>query len=159
MSQVILEPFEYLMANPGKDFRSKLIKSFDVWIHISTEKRDIIKDVINMLHNSSLLYFGLLSRIDDVEDQSELRRGSPVAHKIFGIPKTINSANYVYFLALQKTLELQSPVAIEVFTHELLQLHIGQGLEIHWRDSVQCPNVEEYINMVSNSSRTIDHRN
>jgi geranylgeranyl pyrophosphate synthase len=40
--------------------------------------------------------------MDDVEDSSDLRRGIPVAHKIYGVPQTINSANYVYFLAMQE---------------------------------------------------------
>jgi hypothetical protein len=34
---------------------------------------------------------------------------------------------------------------------ELLNLHRGQGLEILWRDSLQCPTEEEYVAMVSNS--------
>jgi geranylgeranyl pyrophosphate synthase len=42
----------------------------------------------------------VLNRIDDVEDNSELRRGIPVAHKIYGVASTINSANYVYVLFL-----------------------------------------------------------
>jgi len=40
--------------------------------------------------------------MDDVEDSSDLRRGIPVAHKIYGVPQTINTANYVYFLALRE---------------------------------------------------------
>jgi geranylgeranyl pyrophosphate synthase len=44
----------------------------------------------------------ILCRMDDVEDSSELRRGIPVAHKIYGVPQTINTANYVYFLAMQE---------------------------------------------------------
>ena len=47
-------------------------------------------------------------RMDDVEDNSELRRGLPVAHTIYGVPQTINSANYVYFLAMQEMLKLAS---------------------------------------------------
>lgn len=31
----------------------------------------------------------------------------PVAHKIFGIPQTINTANYVYFKAYQQLTALQ----------------------------------------------------
>ena len=31
-----------------------------------------------------------------------LTRDNTVAHKIYGIPQTINSANYVYFLAYQE---------------------------------------------------------
>jgi geranylgeranyl pyrophosphate synthase len=44
-----------------------------------------------MLHNASLL-------VDDIEDNSILRRGIPVAHKIYGTASTINSANYVMFI-------------------------------------------------------------
>ena len=50
-----------------------------------------------MLHNASLL-------LDDIEDGSELRRGAPTAHKVFGEALTINSANYLYFVALEKVL-------------------------------------------------------
>lgn len=46
-----------------------------------------------MLRTSSLL-------IDDVQDDSVLRRGIPVAHNIFGIAKAINSANCIYFLEM-----------------------------------------------------------
>lgn len=45
--------------------------------------------------------------MDDVEDDSELRRGIPVAHHVYGIPQTINTANYVYFLAFQELLKLR----------------------------------------------------
>ena len=34
---------------------------------------------------------------------------------------------------------------------ELLSLHRGQGLELLWRDSLQCPTEEEYVSMVNNS--------
>ncbi len=33
---------------------------------------------------------------------------SKVAHKIYGVPQTINSANYVYFLAFQEILALKA---------------------------------------------------
>lgn len=46
--------------------------------------------------------------MDDVEDDSELRRGIPVAHTIYGIPQTINTANYVYFLAFEELFKLKS---------------------------------------------------
>lgn len=58
----------------------------------------------------------LLFRIDDIEDSSKLRRGVPVAHNIFGIASTINSANYVYFLGLERVLKLGHPKATGVFT-------------------------------------------
>jgi len=38
------------------------------------------------------------------------------------------------------------------YLDELLSLHRGQGLELLWRDSLQCPTEEEYVAMVNNSS-------
>ncbi|CUG89550.1 polyprenyl synthetase, putative, partial [Bodo saltans] len=36
----------------------------------------------------------------------------------------------------------------EIFSHEMIELHHGQGLDIYWRDMVQCPTLEEYDEMV-----------
>ena len=90
----------------------------------------MIKQIIGELHNASLL-------IDDIEDNSQLRRGIPVAHSIYGVPNTINCANYVYFLALERVHMLANPRAMGVFVYELLNLHRGQGQDILWRDTVQ----------------------
>lgn len=92
-------------------------------------------------------------RIDDIEDNSILRRGVPVAHNIFGVASTINSANYVYFLGLEKCLELGSPQAMVVFTEQCLELHRGQGMEIYWRDNYICPTEAEYSRMVKRSKQ------
>jgi geranylgeranyl diphosphate synthase type 3 len=90
--------------------------------------------------------------VDDVEDSSLLRRGEPVAHNIFGIPQVINSANYVYFLALQELSTLRNPTAIQIFTEELLNLHRGQGMDLFWRDTLTCPTEADYLEMVSNKT-------
>ena len=42
------------------------------------------------------------ARIDDIQDNSKLRRGIPVAHSVFGVASTINTANYVYFQCMAK---------------------------------------------------------
>ena len=60
-----------------------------------------------MIKNVFIICFFFHSGIDDIEDGSELRRGQPVAHAIYGIPQTINSANYIYFIALERVLSLQ----------------------------------------------------
>ncbi|CEG76142.1 Putative Geranylgeranyl pyrophosphate synthase [Rhizopus microsporus] len=82
---ILLEPFRYLCANPGKDIRSKMIEAFDAWLQVPKEDLKVITKVIEMLHSASLL-------IDDVEDDSVLRRGVPAAHHIYGVPQTINCA-------------------------------------------------------------------
>ncbi|KAJ8659581.1 geranylgeranyl pyrophosphate synthase [Lichtheimia ornata] len=142
---ILLEPYHYLCDQPGKDIRTKLIAAFDAWLHVPPEKLAAIKNVVQMLHTASLM-------IDDVQDDAVLRRAVPVAHSIFGVPQTINSANYVYFLALQELLKLNHPHMITIYTEELINLHRGQGIELFWRDSRQCPTEEEYIDMVNNKT-------
>ena len=39
-----------------------------------------------------------------------------VAHQIYGVAHTINSANYMYFKALEKVLSLNHPECISIFT-------------------------------------------
>ena len=60
---------------------------------------------------------------------------------------TINSANYVMFIGLERVLELGHPKAIGIFTEQMLELHRGQGMEIYWRDNFECPSEEEYQQM------------
>ncbi|KAK3089041.1 hypothetical protein FSP39_000346 [Pinctada imbricata] len=116
-------------------------KAFNCWLKIPEDKLQMIGEVTQMLHNASLL-------IDDIEDNSKLRRGVPVAHNIYGVAHTINSANYVYFMGLEKVLTLDHPQATKVFSEQLLELHRGQGMDIYWRDTVTCPSEDEYRAMV-----------
>ena len=138
--EILLEPFTYLLRKKGKDIRQKLLQAFNVWLHVPEEKVKIIGEIIQMLHNASLL-------IDDIQDNSVLRRGNPCAHKIYGIASTINSANYIYFIGLEKILELGKPEAVTIFKDSMLELHRGQGMEIYWRDTFMCPTEEEYREM------------
>lgn len=94
-TKILQEPYNYLSSIPGKEIRSKLIEAFNVWLDVPKEDLGIIKNVVRMLHTASLLYVALrrvssrhwwevssllklnLRRMDDVEDDSQLRRGIP----------------------------------------------------------------------------------
>lgn len=142
----LLEPFHYINSVPGKDVRGALVDCFQCWFQVADpDTLASIKDIVGDLHNASLL-------IDDIEDNSKLRRGIPVAHSIFGVPAVINCANYVYFIALEKCHALNSTIATQVFISELLNLHRGQGYDISWRELVRCPSEEEYLRMVQDKT-------
>ncbi|KAL8688766.1 MAG: hypothetical protein Q9218_005400 [Villophora microphyllina] len=143
--QILLGPFDYMMNHPGKDVRKQLIAAFNAWLQVPPASLEIITRVIAMLHTASLL-------VDDVEDNSLLRRGIPVAHSIFGTAQTINSANYVYFQALQELLKLNSPEVVRIYADELCNLHRGQGMDLFWRDTLTCPSEEDYLEMVGNKT-------
>ncbi|SCZ90622.1 BZ3500_MvSof-1268-A1-R1_Chr1-3g02107 [Microbotryum saponariae] len=146
--RILVEPYTYLASVPGKEVRSALMDAFNAWIQVPAEDLAVVKKLVGMLHTASLL-------MDDVEDDSHLRRGMPVAHKIYGIPQTINSANYVYFLAYQELQRIKPRPGVskveEMVTEELLNLHRGQGMDLFWRENLICPTEPEYIDMVNNS--------
>jgi len=141
VESVLTEAYEYVTQVPGKEVRTLLINAFNVWMDVAADKLDIIKESTKMLHNASLL-------IDDIQDNSKLRRGIPVAHAIFGVATTINTANYVYFQCLQKVLSTGEPKAAIIFAEQLCELHRGQGMDIHWRDTSVCPTEDQYKEMV-----------
>ncbi|KAM5430474.1 geranylgeranyl pyrophosphate synthetase [Microsporum canis] len=144
--QTIRGPYDYITSKPGKEFRTQLLSAFNVWLKVSPDSLQCISGVIRMLHNASLL-------VDDIQDNSRLRRGRPVAHSVFGVAQTINSANFVYFLALAELQKLpHSKEAMEIFTAEMLSLHRGQGMDLFWRDTLSCPSEDDYLEMVSNKT-------
>lgn len=53
--QKLLQPFNYILQVPGKQIRAKLAHAFNYWLNIPTDKLNIVGDIIQMLHNSSLL--------------------------------------------------------------------------------------------------------
>lgn len=142
---ILRGPFDYLDTHPGKDIRGEMIAAFNAWLQVPAAALEIITRVVGMLHTASLL-------VDDVEDGSFLRRGVPVAHSIFGTAQTINSANYIYFCALEELLHLSNPEAVRIYTEELLNLHRGQGMDLFWRDTLTCPTEDDYLEMVGNKT-------
>ncbi|KAI9893947.1 MAG: geranylgeranyl pyrophosphate synthetase [Vezdaea aestivalis] len=133
--KILFGPFDYMFDHPGKNIRTQLIDAFNSWLKVPAGSLEVITKVV-----------------DDVEDSSNLRRGIPVAHSIFGTAQTINSSNYVYFVALRELQKLKNPKAIEIFTEELINLHRGQGMDLYWRDSLICPTEEDYLEMVGNKT-------
>ncbi|KAK4054936.1 hypothetical protein OIV83_000860 [Microbotryomycetes sp. JL201] len=169
--QVLVEPYTYLASVPGKEVRSALMAAFNEWMHVPDSDLGLVKNVVGMLHTASLL-------VDDVEDDSHLRRGMPGTLRshthgiknIYGVPQTINSANYVYFLAYQELqrikwrpgIRIEEMVTVCQGKHkeadmlrckeEMLNLHRGQGMDLFWRENLICPTEPEYIDMVNNKT-------
>ena len=59
----LLEPYSHIVRLSGKNIRQKLIQGFNMWMKVDGEKISAIEEIINMLHNASLL-------LDDIEDNS-----------------------------------------------------------------------------------------
>ncbi|KAL6231532.1 hypothetical protein BDW75DRAFT_233541 [Aspergillus navahoensis] len=138
-------PYEYIDSLPSKKARNKLLDALNHWLEVPERSVQRIKDIIHMLHNSSLM-------LDDIEDSSALRRGKPATHTLYGISQTINSANFVYVKTVGEVSHLFNPKCMDIFIDELSNLHRGQSLDLYWRHHARCPTTEEYIIMVDNKT-------
>ncbi|KAK9860462.1 hypothetical protein MYU51_005403 [Penicillium brevicompactum] len=139
--EILLGPIEYIKGLPSKNVRGILIEALASWFTIPEESLNRIESIVSSLHHASLL-------LDDVEDQSPLRRGKPSAHRIFGVSQTINSANYLYVTAVDELLHLNASTSQEAFLDEMNNLHIGQSYDIHWARRSSFPSVAEYMQMI-----------
>lgn len=92
------------------------------------------------------------NRLDDIEDGSILRRGKPATHILFGVPQTINSANYLFTISLEELQKLSSNKVHKIFANELRNLHLGQSMDLNWTFRVHCPSESDYITMADNKT-------
>ena len=103
--------------------------------------------LIEGIHTASLIH-------DDIEDNSELRRGQPAAHVAYGLDSALNSGSWLYFRALQSLENYQASAGIKLdlyaaaLTH-IRALHEGQALDIHWHRTADFfPSRQDYERMI-----------
>ena len=139
--ELVKAPFDYISSLPAKGARDAFIYALTVWLPVPEDDVDHIKETIRMLHNASLM-------LDDIEDGSQLRRGKPATHTIFGIAHTINSAGYLVLEALKQTQMLADPQCMTIVIDQVRDLYIGQTFDVYWTRSGHCPSEKEYLEMV-----------
>ena len=88
---------------------------------------------IELLHNALLIH-------DDIEDDSEERRGRPTLHKLYGVPLALNAGDGLTLMVLRPLLEncdtigdrltLKIIEETELMARECAE---GQAMELGWR--------------------------
>jgi geranylgeranyl pyrophosphate synthase len=131
IQKAIIDPIWSMMDRGGKGWRS-------VWLttccHALGHDRfdDRVREllpVVEMLHTGSLV-------VDDVQDDSPLRRGLPSLHRQIGTDLAINVGNFLYFLPLvivdeaSWLTEPQRARVYRIILNAMRQGHLGQGLDL-----------------------------
>ena len=104
--------------------------------------------LVEYCHNASLIH-------DDLEDNSEERRGKPAVHLLYGNDTAINAGSFLYFLPLA-ALENWNAEAEDknrvwkLWAEHMRFLHLGQSMDIAWhRDTSYIPSIDDYMVMCS----------
>ncbi|KAH7203498.1 geranylgeranyl diphosphate synthase [Fusarium oxysporum] len=138
-------PYNYILTLPSKGIRGAFIDSLNVWLDVPEDKTSVIKEVIGMLHNSSLI-------IDDFQDDSPLRRGKPSTHTVFGPAQAINTATYIIVKAIEKIQEIVSHEALVEVTGTITTIFQGQAMDLWWTANNTVPSIQEYLLMVNDKT-------
>ncbi|EXK77648.1 hypothetical protein FOQG_17647 [Fusarium oxysporum f. sp. raphani 54005] len=138
-------PYNYILTLPSKGIRGAFIDSLNVWLDVPEDKTSVIKEVIGMLHNSSLI-------IDDFQDNSPLRRGKPSTHTVFGPAQAINTATYIIVKAIEKIQEIVGHEALAEITGTITTIFQGQAMDLSWTANTTVPSIQEYLLMVNDKT-------
>lgn len=133
------KPLQDFYSRPRKEFRKQLVQIgyalFQGNAAISAEDQqnlDRAGEAIEALHTGSLI-------VDDIEDQSEWRRGAPTLHLRYGMPTALNAGNWLYFYAFERLRQVQFEGAqasdrklmlYELTESILREAHCGQALDV-----------------------------
>ncbi|KAM0197921.1 hypothetical protein ACHAPI_004653 [Fusarium lateritium] len=142
--QVAESPYEYILTLPSKGVRGAFIDALNVWFEAPADKTAAIKEVVGMLHDSSLM-------IDDFQDNSPLRRGKPSAHSVFGPAQAINSATYIIVKAIGRVQQIANPALLTGVTATLMTIFQGQAMDLSWTFNNSPPSIQSYLLMVNDS--------
>ncbi|UTC46339.1 polyprenyl synthetase family protein [Treponema vincentii] len=140
-------PCASLVAGGGKRWRPLLAVLAYQLAGGSGEEIYTLTPLIEGIHTASLIH-------DDIEDNSELRRGQPAAHVAYGLDSALNSGSWLYFQALGSLEAYRAPANVKLdlyaaaLTH-IRALHEGQALDIHWhRTAGFFPSRKDYERMI-----------
>ena len=141
MEELLLEPVNYYKKQKGKNIRKLLGDLFGKLLGVNDENMELINRITNDCHNASLV-------IDDIEDNSEIRRNEPCAHIKYGIPLSLNAGYYSMFSSLKEISLNFSQLTTNKIINYIYYIHEGQGMDIYFTQTKMIPSLEEYEKMM-----------
>ena len=141
LSESLFNPLQEFLTRPRHFFRSQLIPlGFELGggPQPTEAQEDLMEragQAIESVHAGSLI-------VDDVQDESETRRGQPCLHVEVGVPLALNAGHWLYFFAYRliqdsEVAESVKTACLKEMTEALLKAHQGQALDLSVRMSQQ----------------------
>lgn len=150
LDAALLNPARDILGRTGKGLRARLVEHS--WRLAGGDREgvpELLPLLVELLHAGSLV-------IDDIEDDSRLRRGQTALHRVYGLPLALNMGNWLYFVALALLSRVAVPPELKLALHEdaglaLLRSHQGQALDLGVR--VTSAKRSEIKRLVASSTR------
>jgi geranylgeranyl diphosphate synthase type II len=112
-------------ARGGKMIRSKLLIASAIAHGGSLERALPLAAALELFQNWVLIH-------DDIEDDSEERRGQPALHRTHGLPLALNAGDALHVYMWQVVYRSGVPGAFEEFLEMIHQTAEGQHMDLAW---------------------------
>ena len=141
--KILTEPVKYYNDLKGKNIRKYISNILGTYLGVDSKDIQNVDEIISIIHNASLV-------VDDIQDNSLLRRNQPCAHIKYGVPLSINAA---YLCTFKILVELNKRNDISESTkHKIVEniyyTHIGQGMDIYYTQHKIIPTITDYDKMM-----------
>ena len=132
LSESLSTPVWDFLDRGGKRWRPVLLLTAAEAVCGDVALAEPLLPMIEFIHNGTLVH-------DDLEDDSELRRGRPCLHKLYGVDIATNVGSAMYFVPMVILYGKHAPYTdvqrlqiYDLVIQELVRCHCGQALDIAW---------------------------
>lgn len=158
LNNALAEPIWEFLDRGGKKWRPFLFLL--VIEALGKNPKDFLDFAIvpELIHNGTLI-------IDDIEDDSKMRREKPCTHILYGLDIAINAGNAMYYLPLLTLIKNKDKFPAfklkriyEIYVLEMINLSFGQAMDIAWhRGLADADRIEEkqYLQMCAYKTGTL----
>lgn len=89
---------------------------------------------------------------DDIEDNSDSRRGKPTLHKIYGTELAINASDSLETIMWKMIIDCKNDEIIDEFYRIMMRTTLGQGVEQIWTNSKKKIKEDDYFFVADSKS-------
>lgn len=133
LDRALFSPLQDFLSRSGKRLRAQLVElgaaaNSRSSAGVSSHLLEQAEQALEAIHAGSMV-------VDDIEDESALRRGMPTLHRRFGLARALNSGNWLYFFPLEQIRRwglspTKENTVYRLFHSALLRAHFGQALDV-----------------------------
>jgi len=150
LNKAVSEPLWEFLDRGGKRWRPILFLLICEALGADSNEFLDFAIIPEIIHNGTLI-------ADDIEDQSDLRRGKPCTYRLFGLDIAINLSNLMFFLPMLALIVNKKKVSAEkanriyeIYAQEMIHISLGQAIDIAWHRGLTSPleiSEQQYLQM------------
>lgn len=158
LNKAIAAPIWDFLDRGGKRWRPSLFLLIVEALGGDLKQLSEFAIIPEVVHNGTIM-------TDDVEDNSEYRRGKPCTHRLFGLDVAVNAGNAMYYLPMLTLVRNRGKLSLEkltrvyeIYVQEMIHVSFGQATDIAWHKGLadaDAATETQYLQMCAYKTGTL----